>query len=51
MIRSWEKIYASELTPQGGPNPPERIELNLGSNARNLRGIAQKVFSRWAALL
>jgi len=51
MIRSWEKIYASELTPQGGPNPPERIETNLSANAKALRETAEKVFSRWAALL
>jgi hypothetical protein len=51
MIRDWEKLYASELTPQGGPNHPERIEENLAVNAKALRDTAEKVFSRWAALL
>ena len=51
MVNSWASLYAKELTPQGGPNRPERIESNLSSNAKTLGDIAGKVFSRWAALL
>ncbi len=51
MVRSWEKLYAAELSPQGGPNRPERISENLSTNAKALRHTSEKVFSRWAALL
>ena len=51
MIRSWASIYAKELTPQGGPNRPERIEDHLARNAKALGDFAEKVFSRFAALL
>jgi GMP synthase-like glutamine amidotransferase len=51
MVKSWASIYAKELTPQGGPNRPERIEDHLSENARSLRAIGEKVFGRFAALL
>jgi GMP synthase (glutamine-hydrolysing) len=51
MVKSWASIYAKELTPQGGPNRPERIEDHLAENARALRAIGEKVFTRFAALL
>lgn len=51
MVKSWAAIYAKELTPQGGPNRPERIWEGLSENARALRLAAEKVFTRFAALL
>ncbi len=51
MVRSWASLYAKELTPQGGPNRPERIENKLSENAKALSEIAGQVFTRWAALL
>lgn len=51
MVKSWASLYAKELTPQGGPNRPERIEENLGPNTRALFAFAEKVFIRFAALL
>lgn len=51
MVKSWAALYAKELTPQGGPVRPERIEKNLAENSRQLEGIAEKVFTRFAALL
>lgn len=51
MVKSWEQAYAKELRPQGGPIPPESIEDRLSENARALKTIAEKVFSRFAALL
>ncbi len=51
MVNSWASIYAKELTPQGGPIRPERIENQLSSNAKALEIISGKVFARWAALL
>ena len=51
MVRSWASIYAKELTPQGGPNRPERIKDHLAENAKVLGTIAEKVFTRFAALL
>jgi GMP synthase-like glutamine amidotransferase len=51
MIRFWEKEYASELSPQGGPIHPGSIEQNISSNAKSLRETAGKIFGRWAALL
>jgi len=51
MIREWKRVYASELTPQGGTIPPEALEKNLSENAKSLRKTAELVFTRWAALL
>jgi GMP synthase-like glutamine amidotransferase len=51
MINSWASIYAKELTPQGGPILPSRIENQLSQNAEALGKISEKVFSRFAALL
>jgi GMP synthase-like glutamine amidotransferase len=51
MVKSWASLYAKELTPQGGPIRPERIEENLSPNAKNLRDIAEKIFTRFSALL
>jgi len=51
MVESWASIYAKELTPQGGPIRPERIESNLTANVKILGNIAGKVFARFAALL
>ena len=50
MVKSWSTLYAKELTPQGGPNRPERIEDQLSQNAAALGKISEKVFSRFAAL-
>ncbi len=50
MINSWVSIYAKELTPQGGPILPSRIENQLSQNAEALGKISEKVFSRFAAL-
>jgi GMP synthase-like glutamine amidotransferase len=51
MIRSWEAAYAKELAPQGGPIRPERIEEGLAQRAEALERTAEKVFTRFAALL
>jgi len=51
MVKSWASLYAKELTPQGGPNRPERIEDHLLENAKTLGTLSEKVFTRWAALL
>ncbi|HVZ79184.1 MAG TPA: type 1 glutamine amidotransferase [bacterium] len=51
MAREWASLYAKELTPQGGPNRPERILEGLEDKARALRVFSEKVFSRFAALL
>lgn len=51
MIRSWASVYAKELTPQGGPIPPENLEGHLAENAKALKDIGGKVFTRFAALL
>jgi GMP synthase-like glutamine amidotransferase len=51
MVRDWARLYAKELTPQGGPIRPERIEDRLEENARALAVIAERVFTRFAALL
>ncbi len=51
MVRTWASLYAKELTPQGGPNRPERIENELAANSRVLFAIAEQVFIRFAALL
>lgn len=51
MAREWAALYAKELTPQGGPNRPERILAGVAAKARALEGISEKVFGRFAALL
>lgn len=51
MVRDWQALYAKELTPQGGPIRPEQLERGLTDNARELGILAEKVFSRFAALL
>ena len=51
MAREWSALYAKELTPQGGPNRPERILLGVGPKARELEGVSEMVFGRFAALL
>ncbi len=51
MVREWERVYASEMAPQGGSIQPEAIEKNLAANAQALRETADKVFTRWAALI
>jgi GMP synthase-like glutamine amidotransferase len=51
MVRAWSRVYAKELTPQGGPIHPERIETDLAARIQSLRAIAEKVFTRFAALL
>lgn len=51
MAREWVSLYAKELTPQGGPNRPERILEGLPGKATVLKAFAETVFSRFAALL
>jgi hypothetical protein len=51
MVKSWSALYAKELTPQGGPVRSERIENYLAENIKQLEGTAEKVFTRFAALL
>lgn len=51
MAREWAALYAKELTPQGGPNRPERILEGLPGKAADLRRYADLVFTRFAALL
>jgi GMP synthase (glutamine-hydrolysing) len=51
MVKSWMAAYVKELKPQGGPIAPEPIENRLSENARALEGLAEKVFTRFAALL
>jgi|SRR5581483_1262362 len=51
MVKNWAALYAKELTPQGGPNRPERIEDHLLENAKALRTLSEMVFARFAALL
>jgi len=51
MIKDWMAAYASELKPNGGPIQLEWLEKDLHRNAQTLEGLAEKVFSRFAALL
>ncbi len=51
MVKSWMEVYAKELRPQGGPLAPEPIENRLAENAKELNGLAERVFTRFAALL
>lgn len=51
MAREWTNLYAKELTPQGGPNRPERILSGVTAKAKELEAKAQLVFGRFAALL
>jgi GMP synthase-like glutamine amidotransferase len=51
MVKSWSSFYAKEFTPQGGPIRPERVENQMAENIKQLEAIAEKVFTRFAALL
>ena len=51
MVRSWMTVYAKELTTQGGRIHPGPIENRLSENAVALNALAEKVFTRFAALL
>ncbi len=50
MIKNWISIYSKELEPQG-PIRVGPIESNLHANALELKNTADKIFSRFAALL
>jgi GMP synthase (glutamine-hydrolysing) len=50
MIKSWASVYAKELTPLG-PIHLHQIESRLHENSVELKNVAEKVFSRFAALL
>lgn len=51
MVREWMKVYAKELSTNGGPLDPGPIEEGLTEKARALQVLAEKVFIRFAALL
>lgn len=51
MVEDWSRLYSKEFTPQGGPIRPERVVDGLRTNAGTLAGVAERVFTRFAALL
>jgi len=51
MVREWMKVYAKELSPNGGQLDPGPIEKGLAEKAHALRPMAEKVFVRFTALL
>jgi GMP synthase (glutamine-hydrolysing) len=50
MAKDWARIYAKELTPQGGPTPPDHVLKNVHENSVKLESLAEKVFTRFAKL-
>jgi len=51
MARDWGHTGSKDLTPQGGPTRPERIYEGLGDKSVELKRLAEKVFTRFCALL